>query len=282
MRTRLFNSVLALAFAAMAPMPAAAEYDKIPEADRHAFIRYFQNRFPDVEYHDYANGVYAIDPQARAQWEDIEEFPPYEESIENGEVLFNTPFANGKTYASCFDSGGIGVRQNYPYFDDERREVVTLELAINECREKNGEAPLKWEVGDIADLSAYMAWTSRDNIFDIKVQSQAALDAYQQGKEFYYTKRGYLNNSCATCHVQGAGNRVRTEVLHPALGEVTHWPNFRLKWDHLATLHKRISRCHRDQGAKRFQAQDPRYRNVEYYMTYMSNGLPVNGPGVRK
>lgn len=281
LRRQLFLLVLALALTVGAPLSFAEPQD-IPEADRQSFVRYFQKSFPEVPLEDFANGVYAIDAQSRAQWEDIEEFPPYEENIENGEVLFNTSFANGQTYASCFDNGGVGIRQNYPYFDDARGEVISLELSINECREKNGEKPLKWEVNDIADLSAYMAWTSRGNAMNIKVQSEAALKAYQEGKEFYYTKRGYLNNSCATCHVQGAGRHVRTETLHPALGEVTNWPNFRLKWEHLGTLHKRISRCHRDQGAKRFQAQDSRYRNVEYFMSYMSNGLPVNGPGVRK
>ena len=260
----------------------AARAQTDPEADRLAFVKYFQERFPSVEMDDFVNGVYAIDEQSRAQWEDIEEFPPYEEAVEKGEELFGTPFANGKSYADCFENGGVGIRQNFPYYDEERGEVVTLELAINECREKNGEEPLKWEVGDIAHLSAYMAWTSRGKRFDVKIEGEGALRAYEEGKKFYYAKRGYLNNSCATCHVQGAGLRVRTEILHPALGEVTHWPNFRLKWGHIATLHKRVSRCHRDQGAKRFQAQDPRYRNLELFMTYMSNGLPVNGPGVRK
>ena len=261
---------------------AQAENAINPEADREAFVRYFQARFPQVQLDDFANGVYAIDDQSRAQWEDIEEFPPYEEAVDSGEILFHTPFANGKSYADCFVNGGIGIRQNYPQFDEARGEVITLELAINECREKHGEEPLKWEVGDIAHLSAYMAFTSRGKRFSIKIPNEAARQKYEEGKRFYYSKRGYLNNSCATCHVQGAGKRVRTEVLHPALGEITAWPTFRLKWGHIATLHKRISRCHRDQGAKRFQAQDERYRNVEYFMAYMSNGIPVNGPGVRK
>ena len=261
-----------------APLSAAPQDG--PEKDRLAFVKYFQSRFPEVPLDDYANGIYAIDPQARAQWEQIEEFPPYEETIEKGEKLYHTPFANGKTYADCFGDGK--VRQNYPFYDDQADAVITLEYDINRCRQANGEEPLKWERGDITALSAYMAFVSRGEQFDIKVQSDGALAAYEDGKRFYYSKRGYLNNSCATCHVQGAGQRVRTEVLHPALGEVTHWPNFRLKWDHIATLHKRIRACHRDQGAKHFKAQSPQYRNVEYFMTYMSNGLPVNGPGVRK
>ena len=53
--------------------------------------------------------------------------------------MFNMPFKNGNTYANCFENEGIGIRQNYPFFDENRNEVVTLELAINECRKKNGE-----------------------------------------------------------------------------------------------------------------------------------------------
>lgn len=279
---RFLVCALAAAVFASPLMPAVdgVAHAATPEQDRQAFVKYFQTRFPDVPLDDFANGTYAIDAQARAQWEDIEEFPPYEEAIEEGKALYNQPFANGKGYADCFGDGA--VRHLYPQFDDEQNEVVTLELAINQCREAHGEEPLKWERGDLVALSAYMAYQSRGERFDIKVEGAGAVAAYEAGKKFYYSKRGYLNNSCATCHVQGAGLRVRTEVLHPALGEVTHWPNFRLKWGHIATLHKRIRGCHRDQGAKPFKAQSTAYRNVEYFMTFMGNGLPANGPGVRK
>jgi sulfur-oxidizing protein SoxA len=43
-----------------------------------------------------------------------------------------------------------------------------------------------------------------------------ALEAYQKGKEYFYTRRGQLN-SCAACHVQSPGERIRAEVLAPAL-----------------------------------------------------------------
>ena len=267
---------LSLILAAWHPVAHATD----PEADRRAFVKYFETRFPEVAGDDFANGVYAIDRQSREQWEAIEEFPPYEEAIEEGERLYHTPFANGKGYPDCFGDGA--VRHRYPHFDTDTGEVITLEYDINRCRAKHGETPLEWERHDIAHLSAYMAYQSRGKRLDIKIPNAAARAAYEAGKKFYYSKRGYLNNSCATCHVQGAGLRVRTETLHPALGEVTHWPTFRLKWGHIATLHKRVRACHRDQGAQFFKAQSPQYRNVEYFMTYMSNGLPVNGPGVRK
>ena len=88
---------------------------------------------------DFTNGVYSIDKPSREQWEAFEDFPPYEIFVDKGEELFKKPFKNGKTYASCFPNAEKGMKQNYPYFDKSRKEVITIELAINECRKKNGE-----------------------------------------------------------------------------------------------------------------------------------------------
>jgi sulfur-oxidizing protein SoxA len=254
-----------------------------PEQDLAEFRDFYAKRFPATPFDDYINGVYSIDPESRAQWEDIEEFAPYELNISNGETLFNTPFANGNGYADCFENGGIGIRQNYPYFDTDRGEVITLELAINECREANGEKPLKWKRGPIADISAYMAYTSRGNVFDVKIPDDPrALAAYEQGKKHFYQKRGQLNMACADCHKFYSGNLVRADKLSPALGHLTHFPVYRSKWGGLGTTHRRYGGCNEQVRAKSYPAQSAEYRNLEYFHTYMSNGLAVNGPGARK
>ena len=254
-----------------------------PREDQKAFQKYFMKRFPDTPYADFNNGVYSIDAASREQWKDIEEFAPYELNLSKGEALFNKPFANGKTYASCFENGGIGIRQNYPYFDTETGQVKTLELEINECRKANSEKPLKWKKGPIADISAYMAYTSRGNTFNIKIPNDPrALAAYERGKEFFYAKRGQLNMSCADCHQYYAGNKVRADLLSPALGQLTHFPVYRSKWGGLGTTHRRYGGCNAQVRAKPFKAQSAEYRALEYFHTYMSNGLEVNGPGARK
>jgi sulfur-oxidizing protein SoxA len=254
-----------------------------PQQDLKEFQSFYMKRFPNTPFEDFANGVYSIDPASRGQWEDIEEFAPYELNISVGETMFNTPFANGKTYASCFENGGIGIRQNYPYFDTDRGEVVTLELAINECREANGEKPLKWKKGPIADISAYMAYTSRGKVFDVKIPDDPrALAAYERGKKHFYQKRGQLNMACADCHKFYSGNMVRADLLSPALGHLTHFPVYRSKWGGLGTTHRRYDGCNKQVRAKPFPAQGEEYRALEYFHTYMSNGLAVNGPGARK
>ena len=67
-----------------------------PEEDYQRFKDYFLDRFPETEFSDYKNGVYSIDLSSREQWESIEDFPPYEINIEQGEELFNMPFKNSK------------------------------------------------------------------------------------------------------------------------------------------------------------------------------------------
>ena len=254
-----------------------------PREDQKAFQKYFMKRFPDTPFADFNNGVYSIDAASREQWKDIEEFAPYELNLSKGEALFNKPFANGKTYASCFENGGIGIRQNYPYFDTVSGKVKTLELEINECRKANGEKPLKWKKGPIADISAYMAYTSRGNKFNITVPDDPrARAAYNRGKEFFYAKRGQLNMSCADCHQYYSGNKVRADLLSPALGQLTHFPVYRSKWGGLGTTHRRYGGCNEQVRAKSFKAQSAEYRALEYFHTYMSNGLEVNGPGTRK
>lgn len=250
--------------------------------DVEVFQGFFADRFSKVEFADYRNGVYALDAAAREQWLEIEEFPPYEFSVDEGEALFETPFANGKSYADCFENGGINIRQNYPFFDEALGEVITLELAINRCRESNDEAPLPYKKGAIASISAYMASTSAGEVLETEVASEAAYQAYSEGKKFFYTKRGQLNFSCADCHMEVSGLRLRADVLGPALGQVTGFPVYRSMWTELGTLHRRYAGCNKNVRALPFAAQSIEYRNLEYFQSVMSRGLSVNGPSARK
>lgn len=272
------NVFVSLAILTMASIASAT-----PEQDKETFQRYYTEQFPNIAMDDFGNGVYALDQDARDQWESMNDFPPYEDDLEEGEELFNTAFANGKNYASCFDNGGENIRQNYPKFDVKRNTVITLELAINECRATNGEQPLPYKKGDIAKLSAYMASTSGGSAINVVIpDNKKAIAAYQAGKQYFYSKRGQLNFSCANCHVQNVGRKARSETLTPALGLPTHFPAYRMKWAGFSTLHRRFASCNKQVRAQPLQGQSEAYRNLEYFLTYMSNGLPVNGPASRK
>jgi L-cysteine S-thiosulfotransferase len=279
--THFLRGCALLAVVCCTPAQAAAPID--PARDFKEFRDFFKKRFPDLAFADYADGVGAIDATTRAEWLSMEELQPYAQNIRNGRKLFETAFKNGAHYADCFADRGIGIRQNYPYFDSKSGQVKTLELAINECRARNGETTLDYTNGALADISAYMAYTSRGKRFAIKVPEQA-LDAYARGRQFYFSKRGQLNLSCADCHMHGAGRRLRADILSPELGHTTHFPVYRSNtagWSVLDTLHHRYRSCNSLVRAKPLAPQSETYRDLEFFETYISNGLPVNGPAIR-
>jgi sulfur-oxidizing protein SoxA len=262
--------------------PACAADGIDPVADARSFRNYFVQKFPRVKPEDFVNGPYALNEDMRRQWEEKEQFPPYEFSLETGKELFTKPFANGQRYADCFPDQGIGIRQDYPQFDEKSGKVVTLELALNRCREANGEAPVSYVGEDMAALTAYMAFTSRGKPFNITIPDDPrAIGAYQDGKRYFYTRRGQLNFSCATCHVQNPGERLRAEVLAPALGILNAMPIYRSEWGGMGTISRRFTTCNSQVREVPLEPQSDEYRNLEYFLSYVSNGLPISGPGSR-
>ncbi len=273
--------VLSLAIVAGAAQPLLAA-DVNPQADFKAFRKYFTERFPKVPLNDFVNGPYSMDEGLRKQWEAIDAFPPYQFAIDKGKQLFEKSFKNGKTFADCFPNKGIGIRQNYPYFDTKSGQVITLELAVNQCLETNGEKPYDYTKDDMAAVTAYMAFTSRGKPFDIKIPNDPrALAAYKKGEEYFYTRRGQLNFSCASCHVQNPGNHIRTEVLAPALGITAALPIYRSAWGGMGTTTRRLRTCNSQVRGTPLPGGAENYRDVEYFLSYMANGLPISGPGTR-
>ena len=293
-------------FALVASSVNAADFNAGAEKDRIEAIKYFEAKFADPEknkdkffpystdaelkndyeknlkQNDFNIGTYAFSKDAKSQYEAIKEMPPYEDAIDEGEELYNKKFANGNSFATCFPDPAIAG--NYPFFDDKKNDVVTLTSAVNDCLRANGEKEWNTQKGEMASLQAYLvnASTEAGKKFDIKIQSAAAKKAYENGKEFYYTQRGYLKLSCATCHVQGAGQRVRNEKLSPLTGQITQFPVHRLKWEELGTLERRLSGCIVDQGQVSPKDESTQMKELVYFMAYMSNGMAIDGPDIRK
>src|SRR6476620_9661873 len=227
-RSAIHFTSAALTLAMLALTPPATAADKIdPVADAKAFQKFFTDKFPKLKPEDFANGPYSMNEDLHRQWVEKEQFPPYEFSLEMGKEMFSTPFKNGKSYADCFPN-----------------KVIGLELALNRCREANGEPQLSYVRDEMAALTAYMAFTSRGKAFDIKIPNDPrAIEDYQSGKEYFYTRRGQFNFSCATCHVQSPGERIRAEVLAPALGIMNAMPIYRSEWSGMGTISRRFTTC---------------------------------------
>src|SRR5512139_628332 len=153
-----------------------------PEKDRQELIHYFTTKYPNIKIEDYVYGALAFDEDSKAQYDAIMEFPPFESDIEKGRKMWETPFKNGKTYASCLPNGGKNIAGNYPMFDEAKGKVVTLQDAINDCRVANGEEAYKLnDMKTMGTLTAYMRTLSDGMLMNVKVAGPKALAAYEDG-----------------------------------------------------------------------------------------------------
>jgi sulfur-oxidizing protein SoxA len=254
---------------------------KGPEADRNALIKHYRQIIPNVKFDDYIYGALAMNPDAKEQYDSFMDFPAYSIDLDKGKKMWETPFENGKTFSSCFPNGGKNVAGNYPYFDNAANRVVTFENAINACLTSNEEDELGYSGKEMGLLTAYARSLSDGMKVNVKVEGSAALAAYEKGKKYYATRNGQLNFSCKSCHVQSAGKFIRMDQLSMMIGQASHWPEFR-GGTKITTLQGRFKQCEKNVRAKPKEANSEEYNNLEYYLTYMSNGLPMQTPVFRK
>jgi len=253
-----------------------------PESDKQEFIKYYTAKYPNVKVEDYVYGALAFDADSKAQYDAIMEFPPFDSEIEKGRKMWETAFKNGKTYADCLPSGGKQIAGNYPMFDEAKGKVVTLQDAINDCRVANGEEALKVsDMKTMGVLTAYMRTLSDGMIMNIKAESPKAMAAYEDGKKTFFSRKGQLNFACASCHVQNAGTRLRSELISPAVGHAVHWPVFR-GGDNLVTLQQRYQGCFTQVRAVSPAQGGTTMNNLEYFHSALSNGMPMKASVFRK
>jgi sulfur-oxidizing protein SoxA len=245
-------------------------------------IKYYMDKYPDVKVEDYVYGALAFDADSKAQYDAIMEFPPYDSEIEKGRKMWETPFKNGKTYAGCLPNGGQHIAGNYPLFDEAKGKVVTLHDAINDCRTANGEEAFKVDdMKTMGLLTAYMRTLSDGMIMNIKAETPKAMAAYEDGKKTFFSRKGQLNFACASCHVQNAGLRLRSELISPVVGHAVHWPVFR-GGDNLFTLQRRYQGCFSQVRAVPPPQGGTTMNNLEYFHSALSNGLPLKASVFRK
>ncbi|MEW5756535.1 MAG: sulfur oxidation c-type cytochrome SoxA [Pseudomonadota bacterium] len=274
------RSLFAVLFCMGVGLAPTAHADVAGELAR--FQEYFLNKHPDLPLAKYADGAFALQPNGAEELAALRRSVSLENIIKRGRALYAAPFANGKGYAACFRSNGLGIATDYPYYDVLAREVKTFEMEINECRTRHGEPPYAYGGAEMTALLAYLTETSRKNIITVVIPDNPdALAAFEKGKQFFFARRGKWNVACAHCHMEYDGKRLGDKTLSPALGITSYFPAYYGQWSEVGTLHRRFSDCMARIGAKPFPAQSEEYRNLEFFLGFMSNGVPLSGPDVR-
>jgi L-cysteine S-thiosulfotransferase len=279
---RHFSRPLQRMFVALLMMACAVPVLSSPEEDRQAFMALFRERFPDIPLQDYIHGSMMLSADARSQYDSIMDFPPFQGDIDRGRRIWEKPFGNGKTFSDCFEDGARKLAGHYPRYDEASGRVVTFEMAINQCLSANGEA--EFDYGDTSTmgvLTAYARSLSDGMLMDIRVDTDAARQKYEAGRALYFQRIGQHNLACASCHLTHAGRYFRDELLSPTIGQALHFPVFR-GGEFLLTLHMRYQRCMEAVRAVPFAAGSEELNNLEYFHSYLSNGLALKASVYRR
>jgi len=190
-----------------------------------------------------------------------------------GKMLWNAKFKDGRSLASCFPNGGRRIAATYPLYDSRLKKIVTLEMAVNQCRKMHGEA--LYDATDSATMGAivaYMRSLANGQKIGVRVP-KAAQEKLEQGKRLYATRMGQRNFACASCHVQGAGKHYADAVLSAAASQAPQWPLIRN--GAAVTAQARMRECMELMGAAPFAAGSNELNHLEYYLTSLANGEPV-------
>lgn len=270
---------------------------KTPEATLKAIQAFFHKTMPEVTGDAFVDGSMNWSDGERQYDEfmtkrmndDFDQPVGYPEVMAEGKKLWETPFANGKTMASCFAHGGKGAANDYPKVDEKTGKVITFERALNDCRVANGEKPLAYDdmkkgVGPMSVIARSLSNGMRINM---KIDTPAEIAAFNRGKSIFYGRVGKFEQACASCHIQHAGQVARSEELSPIIGQAAHFPVFRQdkKTDglHLVTLHNRYKGCQKSTQVKdQIKEGSDDSNDLEYFHTYISQGMPLSTGVFRK
>ncbi len=201
----------------------------------------------------------------------------------DGEALWNrTEGEAGRSCAACHGKAGEtmkGVAARYPAIDPASARPLDLEQRINICRSQHQKAPpLSFESREMLALSAYLGHLSKGAAITVaeNPQTRPFIDA---GRRLFEMRQGQLNLSCAQCHDDNWGERLGGAPIPQ--GHPTGYPIYRLEWQSLGSLRRRLRGCLAGMRAASYPDDAADIVNLEFYLAWRARGMPLETPAVR-
>ncbi|TPG59700.1 sulfur oxidation c-type cytochrome SoxA [Roseomonas nepalensis] len=198
--------------------------------------------------------------------------------VEEGEALWRE---GARSCQSCHGdiAGMAGVAARYPAVAEDGA-LLNLEGRIERCRARHQGAPaFGYESEPLLALTAAVALRSHGQPVAVETGGAAA-PFLEEGRRFYEARQGQLNLSCGQCHDDNAGRRLRGDVISNGLG--TGYPAYRLDWNTLGSLHRRLRACSLGVRAEQLPLGAPEYLALELFLASRAAGLPIEAPGLRR
>ncbi|HEY2246753.1 MAG TPA: sulfur oxidation c-type cytochrome SoxA [Bradyrhizobium sp.] len=191
----------------------------------------------------------------------------------------------GSADKSCADCHGDatdtmkGVAARYPAYDKALGRPVNLEQRINFCRTNHQQAsPLVYETHDLLALTAFVAKQSRGVAISSGEDPQLA-PFLAKGRDLFMQRQGQLNLSCANCHDDVWDRKLAGSAITQA--HPTGYPLYRLEWQSLGSLERRLRSCISGIRAQAYDYGAPELVELELYLMSRARGMPMESPAVR-
>ena len=201
----------------------------------------------------------------------------------DGEALWSGKAGtSGKACADCHGDARAsmkGVAARYPAFDKALARPVNLEQRINLCRSQHQQAtPLAYESRELLALTAFVAQQSRGVAIETGADPQLA-PFIDRGRELFMLRQGQLNLACANCHDDNWDKRLAGSAITQA--HPTGYPEYRLEWQSLGSLQRRLRGCITGIRAQAYDYGAPELVELELYLMSRARGMPIETPAVR-
>ena len=204
--------------------------------------------------------------------------------VARGEKLWRA--RAGEADTACSDCHGDaaasmkGVAARYPVIDPGTARLVDIEGRVNLCRTRHQRAePFPYESDELLALSAYVAHQSRGMPVSVELDWQNRRH-FERGRELYHQRIGQMNLACVHCHQRNWGKQLLAQTISQGHGNA--YPAYRLEWQKLGSLQRRLRACFYGVRAEMPPYGAQELLELELYLAWRAQGLPIEAPGVRR
>ncbi len=159
-------------------------------------------------------------------------------------------------------------------------KVVTLEGQINRCQtDRVGQPAHATESQPLLGLATYLAFASR-GLSQALAPDVTHSAAWQRAHNEFTRVQGKLDFNCRSCHDNLYGKRVRNQTI--SQGHGVGYPAYRVEWQTLGSLNRRLRACFFGMETVVPAARDPILADLELYLAWRAQGLTIEAPAVRR
>jgi L-cysteine S-thiosulfotransferase len=201
----------------------------------------------------------------------------------DGESLWKSNAgANNHSCANCHKDArksmrGVAVR--YPAFEPTLARPINLEQRVNLCRTRYQQtSPLASESPELLALTAFIAQQSRG--MPIEAGTDPQLEPFvARGRDLFMRRQGQLKLACTNCHNDNWDRHLAGSAITQA--HPTGYPIYRLEWQSLGSLQRRLRSCITGIRAQTYDYGAPELVELELYLMTRARGMLVETPAVR-